>query len=235
MKQGRCHNAIFCLLLYSVAALMAGVRRVCWADWSDTEDDVLGPWANLASGGDCDAAAAATAAAHDGNQAQAAAPTAKWQGKRKKRKGLKRSLPQATGQKGPSSSSRTEAEPLPVGQVKRFWLGQQRKLSSGVGCCDIRQFVCSVMHPKSHVEWGQLAKWQRELQVQAYTSQKLLNPFGRAALFDLDTELNLCLRQLAENLGGPNPRTLVSSSFVAQAHAEVPSRLDCRSCSGPGT
>ena len=40
---------------------------------------------------------------------------------------------------------------------------------------EIYQFVGAVMHPESHVQWGQLAQWQRNLA----TGQQLLNPFWR--------------------------------------------------------
>ena len=208
-------SPLFAACSYTVAAIMAAARRVCWADWSDAEDDVLGPWANFAAGRDGDAEAAATAA-----------PTAKRKGKRKKRKGPQSSLPQATSQGRPYSPSRLEAEPLPVGQVRKFrqragnrpgCLQNQQMRSSGAGgpiirdfkgaaCAsasgtgcggaspvlqeEIYQFVCSVMHPESHVQWGQLAEWQRGLQVQATaTGQQLPNPFWHAVLFDLDVAL----------------------------------------------
>lgn len=57
---------------------------------------------------------------------------------------------------------------------------------------EIYRFVGAVMHPESRVQWGQLAQWQRNLQVQA-TGRQLLNPFWQAVLFDLDTELHLCM------------------------------------------
>ena len=217
---------------------MAGARRVCWADWSEGEDEDLGPWANFASGHSGDAEAVATAAVY--NDDPAVAQSAKKQGKTKKRKGAKSSAPQAMSQERPSSPSRPAAAPQPVGPVGNVRRRKNNCLdclqqagSSGVGSCEgafrfrglaggpildcdgtgmacassssivgaeispflqeeIYQFVGAVMHPESHVQWGQLVQWQRNLQVQA-RGQQLLNPFWHAVLFDLDIELHLCV------------------------------------------
>lgn len=64
---------------------------------------------------------------------------------------------------------------------------------------EIYRFVGAVMHPESHVQWGQLAQWQRNLQVQA-TGRQLLNPFWQAVLFDLDIELHLCVEVFSKLL-----------------------------------
>ena len=120
---------------------MAGARRVCWADWSEEEDEDLGPWANFASGHSGDAEAVATAAVYDDDPA--VAQSAKKQGKRKKRKGAKSSAPQAMSQERPSSPSRPAAAPQPVGPVGNVRHRKNNCLdclqqagSSGVGSCE---------------------------------------------------------------------------------------------------
>ena len=110
---------------------------------------------------------------------------------------------------------------------------------------EIYQFVGAVMHPESHVQWGELVQWQRNLQVQA-RGQQLLNPFWHAVLFDLDIELHLCVEVFTKVLVEEKlPLDLLAGwqkSLQGQTHklwyprrlwprAHPQPRLDCRYCS----
>ena len=55
---------------------------------------------------------------------------------------------------------------------------------------EIHQFACAVMDPASHVHWGHLAEWQRDLQPRV-AGRWLPNPFWHALLYDLDIELHV--------------------------------------------
>ena len=55
---------------------------------------------------------------------------------------------------------------------------------------EIQSYICAVMQPDSHLRWGRLTVWQRDLQHRS-ADRQFPCPFWHAVLFDLDLGLHV--------------------------------------------
>ena len=163
---------------------MAAAPRALWADLVEYGDDadVLGPWATYEPGQPASPPPGAATMQKEVEMTRPAYSEHGWSvenlyclmqvGSASEPEGTIRFRDNSTmlmADCGPQSAEHNEADAL---------------------LREIHLFACAVMDPGSHVQWGHLAEWQRDLRPRV-AGQWLPNPFWHALLFDLDIELHV--------------------------------------------